>query len=136
MKVRIDFVTNSSSSSFIIMTKESPPEQYKNHFYKITSDNMYEIIKECFPEYYVSYEVDNDMFQKLGNFTDEQMAIILFSTNGELSEYKKIKEALNEAKETGASVYTINVDRDWLYYNPEVREFIDNAEMIDEELER
>jgi len=48
-KVRCDFVTNSSSSSFIISTNKEVPSEYKDVCELINKENFHEIFKEETP---------------------------------------------------------------------------------------
>ena len=132
MKVRSDFVTNSSSSSYIISTSNEPPTQYSNSIQSVTKENILDVIKQIsdYEWTVISYEVENDKFQELGGFTDEQMVIIKLAIAGKLSIYMDLMKILDSAKEP---VYHVFVDRDWLYYQDALQEFISDANLLNEE---
>ena len=132
MKVRHDFVTNSSSSSYIISTKQEVPSQYRDTVKRVTKENTLDVIKEISDYEWttVTYEMNNEEFQKLGNFTDEQMVLIKLAISGQLSTYLELMKNLDKEENP---IYHIFVDRDWLYYQDILQKFIDEAVLLGEE---
>ena len=132
MKVRHDFVTNSSSSSYIISTKQEVPNQYNDTVKRVTKENALDVIKEISDYEWttITYEMENEEFQKLGNFTDEQMVLIKLSISGQLSTYLELMENLDKEENP---IYHIFVDRDWLYYQDVLQNFIDESVLLDKE---
>ena len=132
MKVRKDFVTNSSSSSYIISTKQEVPSQYNDTVKRVTKENALDIIKEIsdYEWITITYEMENEEFQKLGNFTDEQMMLIKLAISGQVSTYLELMKNLDKGENP---IYHIFVDRDWLYYQDVLQNFIDEAVLLDKE---
>lgn len=132
MKVRKDFVTNSSSSSYIISTKQEVPSQYIDAVKRITKENALDVIKGISDYEWatITYDIDNEEFQKLGNFTDEQMVLIKLAISGQLSTYLELMKSLDKEENP---IYHILVDRDWLYYQDVLQNFIDEAVLLDKE---
>ena len=131
MKVRRDFVTNSSSSSFIISTKQEVPSQYSDDIKLITKENVLDIIKQMTDYEWISitYEMKDEEFQKLGNFTDEQMMLIKLVVSDQLDTYLHLIKIVESEQDP---IYHILVDRNWLYYQDVLQDFINNATLIDE----
>lgn len=132
MKYRKDFVTNSSSTSYIIATNKELPEKYKGYFTPITdNDSSISIMKERY-SWIFDYE-DKQLLQQLkelGNITDEQIPIALLLYHNYFNDYVVICDKLKDVTEP---IYHICVDRDWLYYQWELNNFLDEVTIIDEE---
>lgn len=131
MKVCKDFVTNSSSSSFIISTNKEVPTQYKDEIKRVDNKNALDVIKQISDYEWttISYEMDDDKFKELGNFTDEQISIIKLAICGELKTYQDL---INHLEKEEDPIYHIFVDRDWLYYQDVLKNFIDEANLLEE----
>ena len=98
MKIRSDFVTNSSSSSYIIRTKEELEEK-KHSIIKITKENVVSVISNMFVFYTLSPNYDNETIKKMFNLSEEQFLLLRLMDNSFLGfgieEYIEIKKALD-----------------------------------------
>jgi hypothetical protein len=68
--------------------------------------------------------------KELGNFTEEQIPIALLLYHNYFNDYVDI---CNKLKDVTEPIYHICVDRDWLYYQWELNNFLDEVTIIDEE---
>lgn len=132
MKYRSDFVTNSSSSSFIIATDKDLPYDYNKLFERVTEDNLMKIIKEtsdCRWSSIFNGTSDTEL-KELGGFTDKQLDILSLASCGELERYHHLLRALRTST---VPLYHIFVDRDWLYRQWELDSFIQSSNVIEAE---
>lgn len=136
MKIRKDFVTNSSSSSYIIATNEQLPKNYEDRFKEFDINNLSSLLD--YDEFIYGYFENNHLYRdfpeedlkKLGNFTDDQLTIIKLFVSEKLSYYKEIKEIIS--KYPDKKIYKIFEDRDFLY-NSGLNDFIHDQKIIDYE---
>lgn len=123
MKIRTDFVTNSSSSSFIISLKEEIPEnlqKFSTLFHKIETSK--DIIEALGSDYELCYfNMSADKIQKYGKFTDDQMIIIETILNHSLDDFVKVKNILDNSED---NLYKITLDWDWSFDKKELNQFI------------
>lgn len=133
MKIRKGFVTNSSSSSFIIATKQEIPSRYLNDVKLITKENIIEVFNDLHDVEWIhigGYGIKEEDFVELGKFTPEQVLLLKLAEVDQVDTYVKLMKAIEETDEP---IYHIFEDRDWLYYQHELQEFINNAEILNEE---
>ena len=127
MKFRVDFVTNSSSSSFIVQTNKEVPDKYKNVVKTITNENLCDFMENRYYDNYggcLTYKMGNDDVKECGGFTDEQMAIVYAVASGDLDLYFDLKEKI----ESGIPVYYVDVDRDWYWGQDELIDFVNDSD--------
>lgn len=98
MKIRMGYVTNSSSSSFIIATNQELPEILKDYLAKIEKQDL---LRKIYEEFSYNDVDDNIVLKELGAFTDEQMLLIALACRDTylLNNYIRAKEAIDEGKQ-------------------------------------
>lgn len=137
MKIRQGFVTNSSSSSFIIKSKKEVPKDIASNFTRFTKDNFkeqylstmcsyfeYDYIFSCFDE-----EREKKLI-KLLKLTPEQITLMKLEKHDLLDEYLELQEEIDNMPED-EFLYYLYADRDWLYYQDAINSFINESEVLE-----
>ena len=131
MKKRIGHVTNSSSTSYVLTTKEPLPTKYADMFKRIEKENLAELFKQRRGYYFDNDDSVTNQIKEIGNFTDEQMDFITIIQYDMLYEYLHIRKRLAEIEDP---IYHLYVDRDYLYCAEELDHFVHHeSTIIDEE---
>lgn len=137
MKVRCGFVTNSSSSSFVIKSKKEAPEDIAKHFTKFTKENFREQYLDTMCSYfeydYIFSYFDEEREKKLIELlklTPEQMTLMKLEKHDLLDEYLELQEEIDNMPEN-EFLYYLYADRDWLYYQDDINNFIKESEVLE-----
>lgn len=139
MKIRNDFVTNSSSSSYIISMKDDNKE-LKQFIDKNSSNDLYSICykitsKAEFFKYLIDKEIISSWtFDRIVenlkevdlNIPLETICLVLFADK---YDFKKYYEAL-KLVESGKTLYGIHLNYDFISYHPELRDEIYSSEFF------
>ncbi len=134
MKIRCGFVTNSSSSSFIIRAKKKIDDQYKNMLGKdMTKDNFIDILIE-------ESWIDTEKFAYSGISREEVMRLLNIDNRAYqllalmAEDYDSINECIELAKyfdkNPDAVLNSISIDWGFEYDNPKLKEFMESAEVV------
>lgn len=134
MKIRQGFVTNSSSSSFIICAKKEIDEQYKNWLGKdMTKDNYLQVLVE-------ESWIDTDSFGYTGEKKEDIMKLfgidektyLLMSLlyDGDTDFCQCIEIAQYFEKHPDAVLNSITLEWGYESQNPKMKEFLESAEVV------
>ena len=133
MKYRQGFVTNSSSSSYIISIKNPIPAGYESCFKKITKDNLLECIlnkngiemDEC-----VSYNLSNEEVKNLLGIDEKILPLLKLMqyNSGDFDDYLLLLKKFKENPEL--VLYEYSVDWDWEFDKEELRVYISTCDII------
>lgn len=131
MKIRCDFVTNSSSSSFIVSASPAVtiPKEFKSAFDKLTTvDEVIEALDKNYETYQIFGNMSEKEIRQKYGLTTMQIGLIKAASLNKAELYDKIIDMIN----AGQIVYSIVADWDWNLYC-DVKDFIHTLTVLEED---
>lgn len=134
MKIRHGFVTNSSSSSFIIRAAKKIDEQYKGLLGKdMTKDNYLQVLAEeswiDLDEFGYTGEQKEDI-KRLFGIDEKTYLIMQLIQNADTDFQQCIELAKYFEANPDAILNSITLEWGYEYDNPKMKEFMESAEVI------
>ena len=129
-KKRYGFVTNSSSSSFIISSKEQLviPEKFKYILNPLKSrEDLIDHLEHRSGCYFDHINDEKDLLKEKYGFTDDQIGFIKILIMNERSLYEEVSSYIDD----GVFIYELSIGRDFLYEDKELLSLIDQCSIID-----
>lgn len=118
--------------TYLISTDEDVPGQYASDIQKVTLYNVAKLVRftsdYCYPEFKLQ---DSQLMQSCG-FTERQLMMLLMIKCGDVDKYTRWINAVADYK----NVYLVRVKQRYLDENPDLVEFIQRAEIIEEKEEK